>query len=426
MFSLFSGSTNALVLLVLYCLCCSISICNAQTQPCAVFFVSSTKQAGDFGNVRAADALCTRLFEMNGKMMYKNAKTQLGIAFNFTAWLSTRSNTVIDRIGPFTAGCVENVNNDMLSMSFDLFRRNALLRAPNINELGSRLNDKVYTGSTRNGSFIAGDGNACMNWSSRDSSSKAVYGESAEAAQWSNKDDSTDSCEKEYPIYCFGVPIVTASTSTSTTTTVAITTPAPTTAAVGTTTTVTTTTTTVTPTRTGSTVAARSTTLSQTQESQPVSNAVTTAAASSSSSSTSLSVLATVSSLDNNSLGSAGSDSVDTSDVAVVTSQSDAQPTSDSSDWWIYVIIVIVVLLLLGLIVAWVGWRRGRARDSAADPARALDEAGDNDKFSPAHAMTSEYASAASVLGGDQNANVSVYGKAPDIPDTDIIYDKAV
>jgi hypothetical protein len=437
MFSLFSSSTNSLPLLLLCCLCCFFSICNAQ--PCAVFFVSSRKQDGDFGNVRAADALCTRLFEMNGKMTYKNAKSQLGITFNFTAWLSTRSSHVIDRIGPFTAGCVENVNGDVLAMSIDLFRRNTLQRAPNINELGSSLDDKVFTGSTSNGSYIAGDGNSCMNWTSNSSSSKAVYGESAEKDQWSNKDSSTDSCEKEYPIYCFGVPIVTAVTaSTSTTTTPAITTPAPTvppttttTTSVGRTTTMLTTTTTAATTTTtpGSSVASSTrSTMSQTQ-SQPTSTAVSSSTSSSSSSSSlsstiSLSVITTVASLDNSSRGSAGSDSVDTSDVAVVTSQSDAQPTSDSNDWWIYVIIVIVVLLVLGLIVAWVGWRRRRARDSDAEPARALDDAGDNDNVSRAHAMTSEYASAASVLGGEQNANVSVYGKAPDMPE--IIYDTGV
>lgn len=84
---------------------------------------------------------------------------------------------------------------------------------------------------------------------------------------------------------------------------------------------------------------------------------------------------------------------------------------------------IVVLLLLLGLIIAWLGWRRRRARGSEAALDRDFEDADNGDKLPAARAMTSEYASVGSVLGGG-NPNMSEYGKAPNLPD--VVYDEVI
>lgn len=359
--------------LFLVLLLCSL----VATQPCAVFFVSSSVSTGDLGGVGAADVRCASLFRANGLAAYKSAQQAAGVlSHNFTAWLSTSSSDTIARIGSF-AGCVENVFGQLLAGTFSAFRSASLLRDPSVTEAGMTVNSKVFTSTRRDGSFVAGDGDACRSWTSASSNSKAIYGSTDETgSSWSADGTSTDTCDKQYAIYCLGLPTISTANRTSLTpvSTASVLEVAPTPAPV--------------PFSTLASVSPASV-----ARPMPVSTPVPTLAP----------IVSTFFAA--------------TIDSAGTPTAGQSWSPSARDDWWIYVVVVIIALLLACSIVGFVLWRKKRASTTG------VQRKGTGDEFFSVPARTNEYASASSLIASP--TPTIVYGKAPTI-DRVIVYDVAL
>ncbi|WP_380055496.1 hypothetical protein ACFE33_00540 [Falsihalocynthiibacter sp. SS001] len=135
------------------------------------FFITSVNpgQGADLGGLEGADAHCTALAEAAGS----TGKT-------WAAYLSSSSENARDRIG---AGPWVNANGVTVATDVDDLHSeaNKLSKVNSLSESGEIINGRgddpnrhdILTGSAEDGTL---SGDACMDWSSSDSSGSAMVG----------------------------------------------------------------------------------------------------------------------------------------------------------------------------------------------------------------------------------------------------------
>jgi hypothetical protein len=152
-------------------------------------FVSSTRVNGAVGSLGAADATCTRAAEATG------------LGGTWTALLSSSQRTAISRLPNNSTGW-QLVNLASVGGPRVFANRTSVAQGPaqpiNITERGEAYDGYVFTGSTAQGSSMAG--RTCMDWTS--TGGWGAFGYSSQTGGSALGGQST-ACMYSLPLYCF-------------------------------------------------------------------------------------------------------------------------------------------------------------------------------------------------------------------------------